>query len=730
MTGSSPARDADTKPRINKLLAWEVWDLPRSVRTSIALQTMRLMIPVIFAVAVAATILLLLAPSDTPLRAAPSAVGVAVIAAAWLLMRRGQAVPAVAITALLGALVTLLGMVLNGGVRAPIYFGSIAFVPFFATVFGLRATALFSGFLVTLGATFVVLGEAGLLPHAQQPTAATLFIVHTSWLALSMAFIALPIRFLRQAMKERDERLQEARDAREAKQRSDLLYRAMLDQSTHMMGLLDPRGRVVRANRVATEMVGVEISDVRGVMIIDTPWVSERYRDRVKAAIGKAAGGTADRFQFSLRDRHGGDRIIDAAVSPFRTDDGQVAHLIVEGRDITEVVRTQQQLTRTQRLESLGQLAGGVAHDFNNMLAIILNATELLAMRAGKSPDCADMQPDLDAIAKAARHGADLTGKLLAFSRKGVSKQVPFPLHASIDTVVGIVKHSLGRRVRVELDLCEGDPTVFGDPSAIEHAIVNLAVNARDAMPEGGVLTIGTRLDVKDDDWYVQVPEDVARGTLAEITVRDTGTGIPEEVKPHIFEPFFTTKPAGRGTGLGLAAVFGSVREMGGMVTVDSEPGEGTTFRIYLPASEEPTPIAKPRATDESVWRVIVVDDDEALLATTAELLRGAGWEVLTASNGVAALELVLANRSKLDAVVVDVQMPVMSGMEVARWLRSATPELAVVMMSGFSGDHEVTAALADAFIAKPFRSKDLRRTIEDARVAAKQRAAPPPAES
>ena len=380
--------------------------------------------------------------------------------------------------------------------------------------------------------------------------------------------------------------------------------------------------------------------------------------------------------------------------------------LLESRRAYDELAETQGQLEQAQKMDAVGRLAGGVAHDFNNLLTVILGRTDIL-LHPLKPED--PMRRGIELIQRTAGRAADLTRQLLAFSRK----QVLEPVVLDLGAVTTDMKDMLGRLIGEDIALLT-TPTprlgrVKADRGQIEQVIMNLAVNARDAMPQGGRLIVETA-DIDLDDEYVRRHVGARPGPHVMLAVSDTGTGIPHEIQSQIFEPFFTTKEQGKGTGLGLATVYGIVKQSGGYIEVDSEPGQGTTFRVYLPRLDaEPAPVdrsARPAAAAGGTETILLVEDEEGVRELARDILRASGYTVLEARNGPEALLLCERHQGQLDMLLTDVVMPRMSGRELAERLAPLRPDLSVLYMSGYTDDavirHGVLGA-GTAFLQKPF---------------------------
>jgi nitrogen-specific signal transduction histidine kinase/ActR/RegA family two-component response regulator len=371
------------------------------------------------------------------------------------------------------------------------------------------------------------------------------------------------------------------------------------------------------------------------------------------------------------------------------------------GEDVTEQQRNEEQTRQSQKMEAVGRLAGGVAHDFNNSLGVILGYTELLMRKAGES-----QRVKLEQILKATQHATGLTRQLLAFSRQ----QIVDPKVLDLNAVVLDLELMLGRLLGEDIDLAIAAGSNLGqvkaDPGQIEQVVVNLCVNARDAMPDGGPLRIETanaELDATDGARH-----DVAAGRYVMLAVSDAGCGIEKEILAKIFEPFFTTKEEGKGTGLGLAMVYGAVKQAGGYVWVDSEPGRGTTFKVYLPRIDEAVTVAGVEAPmpARGSETVLLVEDESALRAIACEILEEHGYRVVSAGGGSEAVDIARRYDDVIHLLVTDVVMPGMNGRAVAESLVAARPGLKVLYMSGYTDDviaHRGVLEPGTLLLEKPF---------------------------
>ena len=403
---------------------------------------------------------------------------------------------------------------------------------------------------------------------------------------------------------------------------------------------------------------------------------------------------------------------------PIRDEQGRVSRITGEAEDITESKELEERLRQSQKMEAVGQLAGGIAHDFNNLLTAIIGYGELLAKRIGDQPRA---RRDIDEIHKAATRAASLTKQLLAFSRKQVLQPKVLDLNAVVEDVKRMLQRLIGEDVQLVTALAHSLSLVKADPGQLEQVMLNLAVNARDAMPHGGRLVFQTA----DVDWCEEEVSGTGGATAVQryvmLAVADSGCGMDAETRARIFEPFFTTKPQGKGTGLGLATVYGIVQQSGGHVRVHSELGRGTTFRIYLPqAGDDGAGAAADAAADaapKGSETVLLVEDDRAVRELAREVLEESGYQVFAARDGEEAIAL-CANGRAIDLLITDIVMPGMSGRAVAAAVRELRPGTRVICMSGYTEHADLEDGLLEGamtFMQKPFSADSMIRAVRTA---------------
>jgi two-component system, cell cycle sensor histidine kinase and response regulator CckA len=467
-------------------------------------------------------------------------------------------------------------------------------------------------------------------------------------------------------------------------------------------------GRYIEVNDAYLHMMGYHRLEVLGKTALElNVWCDSRAHQLMVGELSRQ--GHVRNLQATLRTKSGGIRDVEISAVDIQLQ-GKTCLLTIT-RDVTQNKLLEQQLRQSQKMEAVGRLAGGVAHDFNNLLGVILGCTELLGEEAPSYPGLAKRT---ETIKLACLRAASLTAQLLAFSRRQTLQPEVLNLNSVVSETGKMLQRLLAEDIEQRMVL---DPTlglISADRGQIVQVIMNLAVNAGDAMPKGGQLIMETTNVILGDD-PLQHGVSVRPGEYVSLAVRDTGVGIDGESLRHIFEPFYTTKPAGKGTGLGLATVSGIIEQSGGYIFVESSPGRGTTFKIYLPRVEKTMEPTLPLRADTGVKRgsetVLLVEDDSALRELIAEGLRTSGYRVLVAANGVQALQTSKDHAGSIDVLITDVIMPQMGGPELARLLAARRPGIKVLYISGYTDDKLRLTQAPDpdvALIQKPFQLTDL----------------------
>jgi len=509
----------------------------------------------------------------------------------------------------------------------------------------------------------------------------------------------------------------------EALQASEARMRTIFSTSFQYQGLLALDGTLLDANETSLRGIGATLEQVLGRPFWDSPWFARTpgMPETVRLAVQAAAQGHSRRQEMRLL-LPAGWRQFDFAVRPVHDRDGAVVAIVPEAIDITERHQAEERLRQAQKMEAVGQLTGGVAHDFNNLLQVI-SANLHLVSRLTR--DDVKVMQRLDSATEAVRRGAKLASQLLAFGRRQALAPRVVDVGRFITGLEDLVRRSIGEGVEVEVIVSGGLWHTFVDPTQIENALLNLAINARDAMDGNGRLTIEVGNAFLDDD-YVRGQPDVKPGQYVMLAVTDTGCGMTPQVLSQVFQPFFSTKPAGSGTGLGLSMVYGFVRQSGGHVKIYSEPGQGTTVKVYLPRAHDadalvdaaPDPAAAGDASG-GAETVLVVEDDAAVRRATVEMLQELGYRVLKASDADQALVVIddaVAHHAAIDLLFTDVVMPGrLKSPELADKARERLPGIAVLFTSGYAQNAIVHGGRLDPgveLLPKPYSARALASKV------------------
>lgn len=506
----------------------------------------------------------------------------------------------------------------------------------------------------------------------------------------------------------------------EALQASEAAMRTILEAINEGVVALDNAGSVRRINLVACRLVGRSASEVEGWTLAQLCRWSDLDGIAVKdpLALMLAHPGHPEELQLLIDGGRAEVHRVAVSVNALR-DDSATIGMVVVLRDVTDAVRREEELRQNQKLSALGQLAGGIAHDFNNMLTGIMGYAQLLTSRLAAHP----AQRFAEQIAVSAERAADLTAQLMSFARKGKLVTKPFDVHAAAHDALALAERTFGRRILLIPEFQAKHAIIMGYRTQMQNALLNLLLNARDALPEGGTIRMTTReLSICSDEEITGAQgQHLAAGTYIEIAVIDSGMGMTPEVLERCFEPFFTTKDLGKGTGLGLASVYGAIHDHHGTMTVESMLGKGTTFRLYLPVISDGALDTKqsPQALRQSSngARVLVIDDDPILLSYITEVLTQAHYTVITAHNEHEVLAKA-GQRPTPDLVLLDLLMPDCQARTLYAKLHATLPHVPVVAMSGYAPGDLLDLLLGDgvtAFLPKPFTPEALERAVAQA---------------
>jgi PAS domain S-box-containing protein len=489
-----------------------------------------------------------------------------------------------------------------------------------------------------------------------------------------------------------------------------------IEQTPESVVITDTKGRILYVNPVFERVTGYSRAEVIGQnprLLKSNRQESAFYRE----LWAKINAGEVWRGRFINKKKDGTLFTEDAVIAPVRDEKGAVTNYIAIKRDISHELEMEVQYRQTQKIDSIGRLAGGVAHDFNNILAVICGHTELAL--AQLSPD-APLRSNLECVQESAERAANLTRQLLAFARRQVIEPRRINLNELIVNLNKMLHRLIGEDIKLVTQTAPDLGQIKADPGQIEQVLLNLVVNARDAMPDGGTLTIRTD-NVTLDENYAR-SHLITPGDYVIVSVSDTGVGMTDEVKQHIFEPFFTTKEQGKGTGLGLATCFGIIQQSNGHIHASSQVDQGTQFKIYLPCvrevedsiSSREGPVSLPQGTET----ILLAEDETSLRQLMARVLRTQGYTVLEAADGHEALTLAQANGAKIHLLLTDVIMPGLSGKTLAEWLGQVNPAVRVLFISGYINNNAVRDAMSRPgtfFLQKPFNPLDLTQKVREA---------------
>ena len=521
----------------------------------------------------------------------------------------------------------------------------------------------------------------------------------------------------------------EQKRAEEALHKSEEKFRDLFENANDIIWTSDVKGRYLTVNHLFEKLLGYtkkELINKQSLYLIaqeDKKKSIENYQ--------KAVSGEPVEYEAAVLTKNNKKRTFWLKLRPIK-DNGKIIGIHGIGRDITERKQTQEalleseaQLRQSQKMEAVGRLAGGMAHDFNNLLTAITGYSELLLNKLGELDPLSKYPKE---IMKAAERASELTGQLLTFSRKKVLKLKVLDLNAIVTDMEKMLRRLIGEDIELVTTLSPTLGQIKADAGRVSQIIVNLVVNSRDAMPKGGKISIETA-NVDLDEDYARHHAEVQAGPYVMLSVSDTGCGMDEETQSRIFEPFFTTKEVGKGTGLGLSTIYGIVKQFGGSIWVYSEPGKGTTFKIYLPRIEESIESHKPGKASvelpQASETILLVDDEQMVRDLVCEVLETSGYTVLTAGLGSEAISICKKYKEPIHLIITDVVMPKMSGKELVKLLKPLQPDMKVLFMSGYTGKDVIDRGILEpgtAFIQKPMTPEILERKVREVLNASQQK--------
>jgi PAS domain S-box-containing protein len=494
------------------------------------------------------------------------------------------------------------------------------------------------------------------------------------------------------------------------------LFRLITESAADMIAVVNVNGERLYNSPSYDKILGYIPNEIEGTAGFEQ--IHPDDREKVQRAASEARRtGIGQSVEYRMRHKNGNWLVLESMASTIINEQGMVEKLVIVNRDITNRKQLEEQFRQVQKMEAVGRLSGGVAHDFNNMLGVIIGYGEIVQ----EGLDANDpLRSNVDEILKAGHRAASLTRQLLAFSRQQVLDPRVLDLNSVVKDMEKMLRRLIGEDVELRTDLDAALARIRADESQIEQVILNLAINARDAMPQGGKLALITANFQMDENFVRRYPFPVPVGDYILLKVSDTGSGMDARTKARIFEPFFTTKEKGKGTGLGLSMVYGIVKQSNGYIDVSSEVGAGTSFDIYLPKVDQAVDPSTSTTTNPSLRGsegILLVEDDPSLRVLAVHMLESCGYRVLEASSGAAALEISRQQNVHIHLLLTDVVMPGMSGRVLAEQIIAQSPHLVVLYMSGYTGQtvgaHGVLAE-GSYFLPKPFTREALARKVRD----------------
>jgi two-component system cell cycle sensor histidine kinase/response regulator CckA len=487
-----------------------------------------------------------------------------------------------------------------------------------------------------------------------------------------------------------------------------------VDQAAESVIISDKRGTIQYVNPAFERLSGFTREGIvgRNFRVLKSDTHDEGFYREMYRTISSGKGWAG---QIDNRMKDGSLRQFETTISPIRDDSGAIVNFVSVNRDVTQEVALEAQLLQAQKMEAVGTLAGGIAHDFNNLLQVIQGYTEVLIHGVNEDPSHHEA---LQKIHRSAKRGAELTRQLLTFSRKVQSERRPLDLNQEVEQVKNLLERTIPKMIEIELHLDKAPAIVSADPVQVEQALMNLAVNAMDAMSDGGKIIIETERATVDEK-FCKTHLGARPGEYVLLTISDTGHGMNKEVVEHVFEPFYTTKEVGKGTGLGLAMVYGIVKTHEGYILCYSELDTGTTFKIYLPALVKGEHWREAGAGDDQLKggdeTILLVDDEKYIRELGVELLTDVGYKVFTATDGEGALELYRKEQKRIDLVILDLVIPGMSGKKCYEEILKINPQAKILIVSGYSINgpgQEAMEAGAKGFVGKPFDVSHMLTTV------------------
>jgi PAS domain S-box-containing protein len=613
-----------------------------------------------------------------------------------------------------GTIATTTFAVLANSVQAPAYWANVLTLAAVVPLYGARGGLLLSLWVALSGAAWFFLQRMGWTLGLTQTNSLLVYLLLCGYMFCGVGLLSIPSYLLAAALRTSEQRRLEAQRAQQAEREIELAFGAVFERTATLAALLEGDGTVTRINRTGEEILRAETAALTGEKFWKLPWGGQTDQDVLMRALTQPLE-TTQRIEVSVTAEAGGNRALQLVITGVRDNQGKIRYWAVEGVDVTELLATQRDLAHARRLEALGQLAGGVAHDFNNMLTALQGAFESL-----NDVDLSEFEKHeaFDTMKQAILRASEVTHKLLAFGRRDRFEIRVFDVNQLVSDASRLLRRTLGAPIELVLELGAERAAIEGDEAALEHALLNLVVNARDAMRNGGRVTLRTHCEVVDQSFCALQHFAGGPGPYVVLSVKDTGTGMNEQVKAHVFEPFFTTKSVGEGSGLGLAAVHGTMLSHNGGVIVESAANSGTVIRLYFPSADGRAVTLKPQSTTRRVTRlhgtILVVDDEPLMLRVAKRHLNQLGLESVLVNDGQSALTLLQAGQI-FDCIITDYLMPKMSGMALVGKIREFLPNVPIIIMTGYPSNSTagLPATIGDfPCLRKPFNRQELAQAL------------------
>jgi PAS domain S-box-containing protein len=676
--------------------------LPERIREDIANQLIKVIIPVtVGSIVFMATFTYLLAP-DRLSRLVPSLVALVVAIPPWILAKKGK--PLIGAYFIIAGMIAVIltGMYANGGVHAPVFYATLVNVILVVCLYGLLNTLLYSVVMVAVGVCFVLMEQQQLLPPWIMPSSTFILAMFIVLLGVSLFFSAIPVKLLQKALQEKEAF---------AKQIDRLA--TVVEQAAEDVVITDTQGIIEYVNPSFEKLTGYSKAEVLGQTprILKSGKHDQLFYARIWDRINKG-----NIWQGRLWNKMKDGRIIlqDGSIAPIFDASQKLTGYVSVRKDITEQSKTEERLQQSQKMEAIGTLAGGIAHDFNNILSGMIGYAELALYDVNNMPSTKEK---LEHVLEAGQRATDLVKQILSFSRSQQKEAIPVSPLTIINEALKLLRSTLPANIEIKQYL-NSESHILADPTNIHQVIMNLCTNAGHAMRKtGGVLSVRIN-DVHLDDRNVSQYEGMAPGNFLKISVEDTGHGIPEDIQSKIFDPFFTTKGLGEGTGMGLSAVHGIVKELGGAITLYSEVNKGTVFHVFIPIIArlpDTERIGEQEPLVGGTERILFVDDEKIQIELAKESLGRLGYQVTAFSSSLAALEHFQDNIESYNLIITDMTMPEMTGDVLAKRIKLIRPDIPVIMCTGFSeiiDEKKAKAININAFIYKPVVARELSQTI------------------